>query len=418
MDPRNERLLPCRTACAVFAPAAAPDINPQALDLLIQRGKRDQETLRGFRLIPAAALEHVHDDAPFDFVDDLEERRARMIRRGAGTWLARQWRQKLRELKADTAHDLLAANRIGQQIYVDALRRREDHRAFHDVFEFTHVAWPVVIHEQFHGRGREMPERLRVLLTEAVEEMRKQERDVLAAFAERGQAQVNDVQAVKEVLAEAAFLNQGQEIDVRGGHDADVHLDLLGAAKAHEFALLDDAKELCLGLRADRGDLVEEDGALIRDFEQPFFRRNGACERAFDMAKELGFKQIDWNRPSVDGDEGLVRARRGRMNGLGDEFLAGAAFPADQHGRARGPDLCHEIKQGEHLFALSHDIGEIEALLEGALQLHVFVPQAPRFDGLGHLREKLVVRPRLRDVVHRAALECGASHFNRTVGRD
>src|SRR5215469_1066775 len=118
VDPRNERLLPCRAACAVFAPAAAPHVNPQALDLLIQRGKRDQETLRGFRLIPAAPLEHIHDDAPFDFVDDLEQRRVRMIRRGAGTWLARQWRQKLGELKTDTADDLLAANRIGQQIDV------------------------------------------------------------------------------------------------------------------------------------------------------------------------------------------------------------------------------------------------------------------------------------------------------------
>src|SRR5262249_335745 len=128
--------------------------------------------------------------------------------RGAGTWFTRQWRQKLGELKTDTADDLLAANGIGQQIDVDALRRREDHRAFHDVFEFTHVAWPVVIHEQFHGRGREMAEWLRVFLTEAVEEMRKQERNVLAALAERGQAQVNDVQAVKEVLAEATFFDE------------------------------------------------------------------------------------------------------------------------------------------------------------------------------------------------------------------
>src|SRR5215831_4814239 len=337
MDPRNERLFPCRAACAVFAPAAAPYINPQPLDLLIQRGKWDQETLRGLRLIPAAPLEHIHDDAPFDFVDDLEERRVRMIRRGAGTGLPRQWRQKLGELKTDTADDLLAANRIGQQIDVDALGGREDHRALHNVFEFTHVARPFVIHEQFHGRGREMAERLRVLLTKAVEEMRKQERNVFAAFAERGQAQVNDVQAVKEVLAEATFLNQGQEIDVRGGHNAYVHLNLLGAAKTHEFALLDDAKELCLRLRADCGDLVEEDGALIRDFEQSFFRGHGACERALDMTKELRFKQIDRNRSRVDGYEGLVRARRGRMNGLGDEFLAGAAFPADQHGRARRP---------------------------------------------------------------------------------
>src|SRR5215471_15832481 len=52
----RRRLLSRGAAGAVVAAAAAPNINPQALDLLIQRGKRDEKALCSFRLIPARAL--------------------------------------------------------------------------------------------------------------------------------------------------------------------------------------------------------------------------------------------------------------------------------------------------------------------------------------------------------------------------
>src|SRR5277367_2250047 len=72
--------------------AAAAYVNPQALDFLIQRGERDHKTLGGFRLIPAGALEHVHNDAAFDLIHDLKERRLRMIGAGTRTRFARQRR--------------------------------------------------------------------------------------------------------------------------------------------------------------------------------------------------------------------------------------------------------------------------------------------------------------------------------------
>src|ERR1700746_3136033 len=106
------------------------------------------------------------------------------------------------------------------------------------------------------------------------------------------------------------------------------------------------------------------------------------------------------------------------MNGFGNQFLAGAAFAADEHGRAGGPDLRHQIKQGQHLVAFSDNVGEIEALLEGALQLNVFIAQTASLNGLGNLREKLIVRPGLGDVVHRAAFEGSGGHLNGAVGGD
>jgi len=45
------------------------------------------------------------------------------------------------------------------------------------------------------------------------------------------------------VLAKAAFAHEREQIDVRRGDDSNIHFNLLGAAEAHGFALLDDAEQ-------------------------------------------------------------------------------------------------------------------------------------------------------------------------------
>ena len=106
------------------------------------------------------------------------------------------------------------------------------------------------------------------------------------------------------------------------------------------------------------------------------------------------------------------------MNCFGDELFAGAAFSADEHRGARRRDLGDQVKKRKHFFAFADDVGEIEALFKRALELDVFFAEMAGFDGLRHLREEFVVGPRLGDVVERATLERGASHFNGTVGGD
>ena len=106
------------------------------------------------------------------------------------------------------------------------------------------------------------------------------------------------------------------------------------------------------------------------------------------------------------------------MNGLGDEFLAGAAFAADEHGGAGGGDLGDEIEQLLHAVALADDTREIEALFERALELEVFFAQPARLDGLRDLREELIIGPGFGDVIHGTALEGGAGHVNGAVRGD
>ena len=132
---------------------------------------------------------------------------------------------------------------------------------------------------------------LGVFLAVALHEVSEQRRHVFAAVAQRRQLQVNDVEAVIQIFAEAAFADEREQIDVGRGDDADIDFDLFGAAQAHKFALLDYAKQLGLRFVTDGGDFVEENRALIGDLEEAFFGGDGAGERAFDVAKELRFEQ-------------------------------------------------------------------------------------------------------------------------------
>src|SRR5258707_6854468 len=159
--------------------------------------------------------------------------------------------------------------------------------------------------------------------------MGEQRRNIFAPITQGGQRQMNDVQAMVKIFAEAALTNEREQLHVGSSGDADVDLDLLGATETHEFALLNYAQKLGLRFRADGGDFVEEDGALIGDFKETFFRGNGAGEGTFDVAEQLRLKEIDRNGAGVDGNEWLVRACVGGVDGLSDELLAGAALAAD-----------------------------------------------------------------------------------------
>src|ERR1700730_6321834 len=210
-----------------------------------------------------------------------------MVGTGARARLAGQRREKFGKLQADAANNFLTANIFGKQVDIDALLRGKDDSTFDNIVELAHIAGPIVIHQKFQrGRG-EVTQRLVVFLAVAGEEMREERGNIFAAIAQRRQLQVNDIQAVIKIFAEAAFADQGEEFHVGSGDDAYVDLDLLGATEAHEFALLNYAEELGLRFRANGGDFVKKDGALIGDFEETLLGGNGTSEGAFYMTEKL-----------------------------------------------------------------------------------------------------------------------------------
>ena len=105
-----------------------------------------------------------------------------------------------------------------------------------------------------------VPMPLRVALEEALREPH----DVVAAVAQRRQMDVDGVEPIQQVAAEAARLDLGFDVGVRGREHA--HVDLLRArgAKPLELAALEHAQQARLLGRRDVRDLVEEQRAADR----------------------------------------------------------------------------------------------------------------------------------------------------------
>ena len=175
--------------------------------------------------------------------------------------------------------------------------------------------------------------------------------------------------------------------------------------------VLQDAQDLGLGIHAHGGDFVEEERAAVGDFEEAFLGGDGRSEGALDVAEERGLEQLGGHGAGVDGHEGLVAARRVGVDGLGDELFAGAALALNEDGGAAGRDLGDKVEDLEHDLAFAHDVGEVVALLEGALELKVLFLGAVAGDGGADVGEELFVVPGLLDEVFRA----GADGFDDVV---
>ena len=223
--------------------------------------------------------------------------------------------------------------------------------------------------------------------------------NVFAARAQRRQVDGDDVEAVEEVFAEAAVAHCLAQIDVGGGDDAHVHLDLLDAAEVHEAPVLQHAQNLGLRVHAHGGDLIQEERAAVGHFEEALLGGDGRGEGALDVAEERGLQQLGGHGAGVDGDEGLVAARRVGVDRLGDQLLAGAALALNQDGRAAGRNLRDEVEDRQHGLALADDVFEVVALLESALELEVLFFGAVARDGGANVGEQLLVVPRLLDEV-------------------
>ena len=66
------------------------------------------------------------------------------------------------------------------------------------------------------------------------------------------------------------------------------------------------------------------------------------------MAEHLTFQKCGAQRSAVHFDEGLIHACRIGMQRIGDQFLAGAAFPENQHRLLRRGKAANGLEDVEH----------------------------------------------------------------------
>ena len=133
----------------------------------------------------------------------------------------------------------------------------------------------------------------------AFEEVARQRRDVLAAFAQRRQVDRHHVEAIVQVVAETAGLDLVFQELIGRRHDARIDADGAALADALELVLLQHAQQLDLQLRTHAGDFVEEDRAAVGRLEAAGLVVDGAGERALDVAEQFAFEQASARAPQL-----------------------------------------------------------------------------------------------------------------------
>jgi hypothetical protein len=93
------------------------------------------------------------------------------------------------------------------------------------------------------------------------------------------------------------------------------------------------------------------------------------------------------------------------VNGPGDYFLAGPAFPGDEHGGLGGRHHFDQLRHLLHGGALADQFGQREDFLEIFAQAHHLAARALVLERVGYQVRKLVGVDRLRDVVVGAVLQ-------------
>src|SRR6202030_4654277 len=122
---------------------------------------------------------------------------------------------------------------------------------------------------------------------------------VLAPVAQRRQMQRTHVQAVAQITAEFFFFDATNQIAIGGGDQPHVHPDRLRASQALELLILQNAQQLGLQLQRNVSNLVEQQSALIRQFQPAELLAYRSSEGSFFVAEQLAFQQSCGNGGAV-----------------------------------------------------------------------------------------------------------------------
>src|SRR6266550_2644529 len=152
----------------------------------------------------------------------------------------------------------------------------------------------------------------------------------VAAITESRQRDLQSVEAIEQVGAEATRSNVLVETGVRSGDEKDIDLGSDAANGAHGPVVKQAQKH---GLERDGhvADLIKEQRAAVSLLDESNCTATPrAGERAVSIAEELGLNQAFGKGGAIDGDEG-ADPPAGSMGVAGQLFLAGTGLTADEN---------------------------------------------------------------------------------------
>ena len=176
---------------------------------------------------------------------------------------------------------------------------RKNNAAFDEVFEFAHIAGPVVVHQRVHRAGRNHIDWFLHAFGVSLREVSNKERNILFTFPQRRNHDRKDVKPVVEIVAKLVVGNLLREICIGGGHHPHIHVYRFSASQAFKFLFLEDAQELGLEFERDITDLIKKEGAAVSQLEAADPLRDCAGERALLVTEKFTLEKPCWNRRAI-----------------------------------------------------------------------------------------------------------------------
>jgi len=199
---------------------------------------------------------------------------------------------------------------------------RQDEDALHEVFELSDIAGPGPILE--HGQSLEAEvfhifmEAVVVFFNEVVDEAW----DIVLAFAQGGEVDGDDVEAIEQVLAEASGFHFFFKVSVAGGDKAHIHACGFNTSDALKRALLEGAQEFHLHFHGYFRNFVQEEGSSLRQLKAARFRVDSTRKGAAFIAEELRLHQVLGDGGAINFNKGLGVAGGALVEGRSDQLLA------------------------------------------------------------------------------------------------
>jgi hypothetical protein len=141
-------------------------------------------------------------------------------------------------------------------------------------------------------------------------EMPCERQNIFRASAQRRNAYDIEREAVKQIGAKRALLDQFRQMLIRRTYDARIAVQRLRAANAAKLTILDDAQDLLLHTQRYRAELVEHERSSVCLFEAADMGFRGAGKSTSLMSEKLRFKQGFGERGAVDAQQPLFPAFR------------------------------------------------------------------------------------------------------------
>ena len=207
--------------------------------------------------------------------------------------------------------------------------------------------------------------------------MLHQQRNVFPPLPQRRHSNRKHVQPVVQIAAKLLLAHLIHQFAIGRRNQTKIHFQRLNSAQPLEFRILQNPQQFRLQLQRDLSYLIQEERALVRQFEPANLPAHRPGEGAFLIAKQLAFQQARRNRRTIHFDEALVRALAQPVDRPRHQLLPRSRFAQQQHGGIGPSHGCHIFHHSLQGPAAPDDLPVPQFGVDFLLEVELFLGELP-----------------------------------------